>query len=313
MKIRSVLAAAIAVIMLFACVSCGGDKPAETTPAPTTTAAPTPEATTAEEVVTTAEDVTTAEITTAEETTEEEVVPVVVNGYGALEGAERLAYLDVLPALLPDNTPIEEFVRPFCGDDTLDTDGYTVNYLFAGNSGPNTTIVDTAGGAVYGTAFKLPAYGQNLEKRAETTVSFFDIDAVNNVEGARGILFWVDYSHVDPKEDAPLCASVTLNNNSVRANKDDHGSVGYYFKDGAWVETKNVNACRMEVPAGFAGWIYIPATSYVFSTDGKPTAADADGKFQSIEVENMRLYTDGYAYTDNAEKFIIFDEILYVY
>ena len=118
-------------------------------------------------------------------------------------------------------------------------------------------------------------------------------------------------SHVTAKEDAPLCASVTLNGNDYRANMADHGSVGYYYKDGAWVETKNVNACRMEVPAGFCGWIYVPATSYCDSN--KNPVVDANGKFNDIAVENMRCYTDGYVYTDAAENYIIFDEIIYVY
>ncbi len=318
MKTRSVIAALIAAIMLLACVSCGGGKPEVTTPAPTTTAgtpdattAPDQEATTAEEVVTTAEEV----VTTEEVTTEgEPVIQYGLNGYGTLEGADRQALLDLMPALLPDNTPIEEFYRPYCADDTFDADGYPDNFNIAGNSGPNTKLVGTDGGALYGLAFRLPAYGQNLEKRAEITASFYNMDdnIENNVKGAKGILFWVDYSHVDAKEDAQLCASVTINNNDVRANIADHGSLGYYFKDGAWNETHNVNACRMEVPAGFAGWIYIPAASFVYSSD-KSTAADENGRFQDIDVQSMRCYTDGYVYTDAEDKYVIFDEIIYIY
>ena len=319
MKTRSVIAALIAAVMLLAFVSCGGGTPEVTTPAPNTTAgtpdattAPEQEATTAEEVVTTAEEV----VTTEEQTTEEEapVVQYGINGYGKLEGAERQALIDLLPALLPDNTPIEEFARPFCGDDTFDADGFPDNFNLQGNSGPNSKLCTVEEGALYGLGYRMPAYGQNLEKRAEITVSFYNMDdnIENNVDGVRGILFWVDMSHVKKLEDKPLCVSVTLNNNSYRANKADNGSVGYYYKDGAWFETKNVNACRMEVPDGFCGWIYIPATSFVLNSDKSP-AVDEQGKFIDITVNNMRCYTDGYAYGTDDTTYIIFDEIIYVY
>lgn len=320
MKQYRFLSALLAAIMILALASCGGE-PASTTPAPGTTETPSGNEGTTAEITTaeaTTEEATTDEITTAEATTVEttEAAPVIeygLNGYGKLDGADLQALVDLMPALLPDGTPIETFSRPFCGDDELDSDGFPMNYYIQGKASPDTTIVGTDGGAIYGQAFRLPAHGESATDRAEIEVSFFNLDGniENNVKGARGILFWVDFTHVDPAEEKTVCASVTLNRNTYRCNAANNGSVGYYYKDGAWMETKNINACRMELCAGFAGWVYLPASSFVDSN--KNPIADENGKFPDIDVTNMRCYTDNYTYSTNEANYIIFDEIIYVF
>ena len=75
---------------------------------------------------------------------------------------------------------------------------------------------------------------------------------------------------------------------------------------GTWFQTSNVNACRMEIPANFVGWIYIPSTSFY----GSDEAAGLGETFGDIFVMNMRCYTDGYVYS--ADNYIIFDEIVFI-
>ena len=312
------LAAALLILVssVLAFASCGGDKPAGTE-APGTTAAG-PDNTAAPDTgagdtteapgtsAATAADVTTEEVTTAEEFNFDE------NKFGELADAELQKLIDVVPALLPDGKPLEKFVRPYCLDDVLDKDELFTHYYVSGNSSPNIELVDTDGGAIYGKAFKIPAYGKTPGgDRAEIQVqSFYDA----NVKGAKGIMFYVDLSHTTPNDPTlgkPTCASVTINVNNYRANMADHGSVGYYFDGLAWNITNNVNACRMQLPDQFKGWVYIPATSFVNSS--KEPIADADGLFPDLAVENMRCYTDGYVYSTDSSSYVIFDEILYIY
>jgi len=319
---KKIVSLLLVVLMLTAALAaCGEKAPAEQTtadpagttaaPADDTTAAPADDTTAAPADDTTAAPVVTTEAP-AETTEAEEEFNFGENEYGTLDDAEKLKLLDVIPALLPDGTPIEKWVRPYCLDDVLDKDGYQTHYYLDGKSSPYATLVDTDNGAVYGTAIKMNAHGQTPGgDRAEIAVhTYYDA----NVKGAKGILFYVDFSHTNTNNnpDKPLVASVTINTNKVRSNKDDNGSVGYYFRDGVWTETKNVNACRMELPDGFAGWIYVPATSYQQTSDKTPVV-DEKGCFIDIPVENMRLYTDGYEYSTDGSCYVIFDEILYIY
>ena len=130
--------------------------------------------------------------------------------------------------------------------------------------------------------------------------------------GIKGVLWYVDFSkmEVDTAKEGP-CASVTINGNKYRSNKNGTGAglnIGYYLKDGEWVQTTNVNSCRMQLPQGFAGWVYVPLTSY--SGEGtlydSTTGLGIEGEF----ITDMNLYTDHYVYSDT--KSIVFDEILFV-
>lgn|GEM_PF-3678624 len=231
------------------------------------------------------------------------------NEYGTLSEEDKALLISKLPPLLPDGTPINDFVRPYCLDDELDNEGHFTNYYTEGNSGNTVQLVTEEQGAVFGTGYRFASYGKTAggDRGEITVISYYEA----NPKGAMGVIFYVDFSHVEANPNKQLVASVSFNNNTYRSNKADNGSVGYYYLDGLWVETKNVNACRMEIPSNFVGWIYIPATSYV-DFDRNPIA-DEQGKFMDITVNNMRCYTDGYIYGTDDTTYIIFDEIIYVY
>jgi hypothetical protein len=106
-----------------------------------------------------------------------------------------------------------------------------------------------------------------------------------------------------------MCASVTLNGNNNRSNgpANSAGSaVAYYFDGNAWVQTTNVTSCRLEIPNNFAGWIYVPSSSFFDKVSGTALG----DTFGDIFLTSMRCYTDGYVYS--AENYIIFDEIVFV-
>lgn len=320
MKFKSVLAAIFAALMIVSLVACNKPAdPAETTPASTTVAS-TPDETTAtpSDVTTAAGEVTTKapEQTTDAPTTEEQTEAPAPNSFGLLSDTELAAFKALLPVVLPDNTADYTFNRVMCLDQGLD------NYIVEGNSGPRTEFVGVDGGAIYGEAAKLPAYGQSIDKRAEITLKTFN---EITIAGAKGVMFYVDFSHVTVVEEGKLCASVTINTNDYRSTRGaNETSTAYYWDGFNWIETHNINACRMLLPTGFCGWVYVPATSYWYNKGDKVDgvypncAADEKGLFTDeiptdILSFNMRCYTDGYQYTDAADQYIIFDEILFIY
>ena len=321
MRTKRFISMILAIFFCFgasALTSCGDKNPSGTD---TTTAAQTPSGTTAGPDDSTAtpadtteapDDMTAASVdTTAEVTTEaEEEFDFGLNEYGKLEGADKAKLLETLPALLPDGTPIETFVRPYCMDDEYDSDGYLTHYYTGGNSSGTVKIRTVEEGAAFGTAFSFAGYGKTPGgDRGE--VKFFSYYEAN-VKGAKGILFYIDFTHVEPDSSKTLSASVTLNSGSYRTNKANNESVGYYYKDGLWTETHNVTVCRMALPESFAGWIYLPATSFQQTSD-KTSVADAQGRFIDISVESMYCFTDGYKYSADDSGYIIVDEIIYVY
>ncbi len=130
------------------------------------------------------------------------------------------------------------------------------------------------------------------------------------IGGCSGILFWVDFSGTDVNnEKNGVCASVSMNGNDYRTSKNSNGSVGYFLLDGKWIETKNVNACRLELPHQYKGWVYVPASSYQDTRD-MSEIVDQNGNFKELSAQSLRLYTDYYNMEKTAE--IIFDEILFV-
>ena len=322
MRTKRFISMILAIFFCFgasALTSCGEKNPSG---GDMTTAAPAPAGTTAvlqddttatpADTASAPDDTTAASVdTTAEVTTEaEEEFDFGLNEYGKLEGADKAKLLETLPALLPDGTPIEDFVRPYCLDDVLDKDGYLTHYFNGGNSASTVRIRTVEEGAVFGTAFSFAGYGKTPGgDRGEVKIqSYYEA----NVKGARGIIFYIDFTHVEPDPSKTLCASVTLNSGAYRSNKANNGSVGYYYKDGVWTETKNVTVCRMALPESFAGWIYVPASSFLQTSD-KTEVVDEQGRFFDINVESMYCFTDGYKYSADDSGYIIVDEIIYVY
>ena len=291
---KRIIAILLCLIMAVSAVACGGgNTPAETTKAPETQAPATdaPAETTEAPVETTEAPVETTEA----------VVETPIE-FADLSAAEQAAIKAAMPVSLPDFAAYEIVTRVMSFDRGAD------DYVIQGNSQGSAQYVGEADGAVYGQALKLAACSDKGDSRTEVeVVPLSDMD----ISTAKGIMFYVDFSNVQINPEKPMCASVTINTNTYRAKGPNNGNgdksaIGYYYMAGTWVQTANVNACRMEIPANFAGWIYIPATSFYDGTN----KCGLGETFGDIFVMNMRCYTDGYTYS--ADNYIIFDEIVFI-
>ncbi len=305
---KRIAAALLCLIMAISMVACGGNGDApETTPAPTEpTNAPdvttAPEATEPEATEPEATEPEATEPEATEPETTEEPTPVAPIEFGDLPASEQAALKALMPVSLPDFSSYEIYCRTMCFDRGLD------DYYVEGNSAGSVQFVDVANGALYGQAIKMAAINDEGTNRAEIQIlPYGDV----NVSEAKGVMFYVDFSnvqlHTDPEK--KMCTSVTLNTNDYRAQgpeKTTGSGIAYYYTAGSWVQTTNINACRMEIPANFAGWIYIPASTFY----GKNEASALGETFGDILVMNMRCYTDGYTYS--ADNYIIFDENVFV-
>ena len=302
-QMKRILAIMLCLIMAVSVVACNKTEgPAETTKAPEQTQAPATEApveTTEAPVETTEAPVETTEAP-APETTEAVVANPIE--FADLSAAQQAALKAVMPVSLPDFSQYEIVSRAMSFDAGAD------EYVVAGNSQGSTTFINEVEGAIFGQAVKMKAINDAGSNRAEIEVTpLADMD----ISTAKGVMFYVDFSNVVDNPEKPMCTSVTINTNTYRAKGPNNGNgdgsaIGYYYIAGTWVQTSNVNACRMEIPANFAGWVYIPATSFYDGTN----KVGLGETFGDIFVMNMRCYTDGYTYS--ADNYIIFDEIVFV-
>ena len=293
------IALALSLLMVLSFVACDKNEPAETTetpktdaPAGETTAAPADETTQAP-----ADETTQAP---ADETTAAPAVdPIEFND---LPADQQAALKALMPATLPDLSGYEIVSRAMSFDAGAD------NYFIQGNSAGSAQFVDVSGGAIFGQAVKIAAINDKGDNRTEIEVlPYLDMD----ISTAKGVMFYVDFSNVVPAEGKEMCTSVTINTNKYRAKGPNGGNgdstaVAYYYDGTTWVQTTNINACRQQIPANFAGWLYIPSTTF-YGSDEKAGLGET---FGDIFVENMRCYTDGYTYS--ADNYIIFDEIVFV-
>lgn len=301
---KRILAIMLCLIMAVSAVACNKTEgPAETTKAPEQTQAPATDApveTTEAPVETTEAPVETTEAPAPETTEVVETAPSFE--WDGLSASQQAALKAVMPVSLPDFSEYEIVSRAMCFDAGID------EYVVAGNSQGSTTFISEVEGAIFGQAVKMAAKNDSKDDRAEIEVTpLADMD----ISTAKGVMFYVDFSNVVDNPDKPMCTSVTINTNSYRAKgpnggNGDRSAIGYYYQAGTWVETANVNACRMEIPANFAGWVYIPATSFYDGTN----KVGLGETFGDIFVMNMRCYTDGYVYS--ADSYIIFDEIVFI-
>ena len=304
-KMKRIIAILLCLIMAVSAVACNKtETPAETTAAPVNenpTEAPADETEApATEAPETEAPVETTEV--VEATTEAPAETAPAYEWSSLSAAEQAALKAVMPGYLPDASLYEIVTRAMSFDSGVD------DYVIAGNSKGSTTFVGEVEGAIYGQAVKMKACNDAGNNRAEIEVTpLGDMD----ISTAKGVMFYVDFSNVVDNPEKPMCTSVTINTNTYRAKGPNNGNgdgsaIGYYYIAGTWVQTSNVNACRMEIPANFAGWVYIPSTSFY----GSDEAAGLGETFGDIFVMNMRCYTDGYTYS--ADNYIIFDEIVFV-
>ena len=275
MKLKTLLfVVAILCVSLFV-VACGEDETTTAEQGDNTTTAATTKATTKK---TTKERTTVATTTTVTTTLDPN-------------------YKNILPAKLPDNSTYDIHTRIGL-DAEADIMAISGNYA----NGKFTTT-----GAIYGGAWSMEL-DTVKNSRMEAYVDLLD---PFTPEGVKGIMWYVDFSAVAPAEGKEMCTSTTINTNAYRSKLDANvagSGIGYYYKDGAWVETQAINACRMQIPSQFKGWVYVPITSY----NGAADLFDAGTKLGlgNVFVQNIRLYTDHYVF--EAGKPIIFDEIIYV-
>jgi len=301
---KRIIAILLCLIMAVSAVACGGgNTPAETTKAPETQAPATDAPETQAPATDAPAETTEAPVETTEapvETTEA-VVETPIE-FADLSAAEQAAIKAAMPVSLPDFAAYEIVTRVMSFDRGAD------DYVIQGNSQGSAQYVGEADGAVYGQALKLAACSDKGDSRTEVeVVPLSDMD----ISTAKGIMFYVDFSNVQINPEKPMCTSVTINTNTYRAKGPNNGNgdksaKGYYYVAGSWVETANVNACRMEIPANYVGWVYIPATSFYDGTN----KCGLGETFGDIFVMNMRCYTDGYVYS--ADNYIIFDEIVFI-
>ena len=301
---KRILAILLCLIMAVSAVACNKtETPAETTQAPVNeNPTEAPEAT--EAPAETEAPATEAPAQTTEAPVETTAAPETTPSieWDGLTAAQQTALKAVMPVSLPDFSAYEIVSRAMSFDAGAD------EYVIGGNSQGSTTFINEVEGAIFGQAVKMKAINDAGSNRAEIEVTpLLDMD----ISTAKGVMFYVDFSNVVDNPEKPQCASVTINTNKYRAKGPNNGNgdgsaVGYYYVAGTWVQTSNVNACRMEIPANFAGWIYIPSTSFY----GSDEAAGLGETFGDIFVMNMRCYTDGYTYS--ADNYIIFDEVVFV-
>ena len=315
MKFKALIALALVLVMVFAMTACdnGSNTPNgdtttpktenNTTPTPGTTTEKPNDTTTPKDNETTpakSDDTTTPKA--EDSSTPAPVVSVDPIEFDELSDADKAALKAVMPATLPGNTSYEIACRTFCFDNADE------DYLIAGNSKGSATYVGTDGGAIFGKAVKFAGKADSKDSRGEIEMQCFG-DAP--IVGCKGIMFYVDFSNVAPNPDKPntVCASVTINTNDIRSMGPENAvgsAVAYYYENGAWVQSTNITSCRIKIPDNFAGWIYVPASSFY-----DKTSSSAIGEtFPDIFILSMRCYTDGYIYS--ADSYVIFDEITYV-
>ena len=286
MKLKTLLMVLAALCVSLFVVACGETE--DTTAAQTTAGANNTTAATTTTKKTTTKKTTTSKVTTTTVTT-----------------TLSPEFYAAIPKNLPNNETYTILHRE--GLDSQD------DYLdFSSGSGKSTNIQWPASGGAYGgyLTFACSMTANNgSPNRAEGNLQ---VNAAFTVKDVKGVLFWVDFSQVDPNPDKPgPVASVTMNKNTYRSSVDANrplSGIGYYLLDGEWIQTNAVNACRMQLTTGFKGWVYVPMTSYT----GAGTLYD-EAAGRGIEgewISNMNLYTDYYTYSD--QKSIGFDEILFV-
>ena len=284
MKLKTLLMVVAMLCVSLFVVACGGGD--DTTATPGTQA---PGATT-----------TKAQTTTTKKTTKTTTSKVTTTTVTTTLSPD---FFTKIPAKLPNNETYEIHTRY-----GLDAENDYLSF-----TGEKYTNLQWINNGIYGNAISF-ACSMTADKgnpnRAEGTLNLMD---PLQMQGVKGVLWYVDFSKLSKNPAQTnvgdgVCTSVTLEGNTYRSNLGGNGtSTGYYLKDGEWVQTTNVNACRMNVPDKFAGWLYVPLSSYGGAGDlYDATTGIGNEKF----ITKFNLYTDGYTYTDQAS--VVFDEIIFV-
>ncbi len=264
-----------------------------TTPAVTTEAVTTEAVTT--KIVTTSP-VTTKTVTTRPVTSAPVTTKAVTTSVVTTVPVTTVPLKTAVPTVLPGGTSFT--IKNVVGLDS--SSGYTIS----GNSSASASFsTDKAakGGAVrFGPA--------SASSRGEIRVTPSD---PINIGGASGVMFYVDFSATRPQSSSlGPCATVTLNANDYRSLGGTTQDLAYYYLNGEWHGTNCAVKDRMQLPVGFAGWVYITAAAYQDSSSGA-AITDSNGNFISMSVSSFNLYTDQYDFSYSGTQ-IVYDEIMFV-
>lgn len=171
-------------------------------------------------------------------------------------------------------------------------------------------LVETGG--VNGKALKMVANGNTAEGN-------IDLGGVQDWSKWDGLMLYVDMSGVIPKADKAGKGGIgvrlfsalydkgifawTRNGNPNANLAEIPGFVidAWYLLNNEWVKADQaaMDGERIQVPEDFAGWVYIPFTSYI-TTSGSEGTPEA-GVYQSEFINKIMLLTGPYAFADPAE------------
>lgn len=313
MKLKTLLAIFFIIALAALAVSCTGtveqtDPPEKTTGTSGTTVGSTATSsvtasTTASAIRTTTKTVISTKNTTKKWTgTKQSTTKVIMITVTTTRVSTALApdYRTKLPPTLPGGKPLELHIRI-----GLDAEADMMNV-----NGNASNIRFGSARAKYGNALSFCNMPDNSGGFLAPYVKLIPFNAFTP-EGIGGVLWYIDFSQVepDPTKSGP-CASIGINSNyRSDGNSSTPGSaVGYYYKDGEWVLTTNVNLCRMQLPEGFAGWVYVPLSSY--SGAGLLYDASTGIGTSNAFITSLSIFVDHYKYSN--DKPVTVDEILFV-
>ena len=136
-----------------------------------------------------------------------------------------------------------------------------------------------------------------------------------------GIMWYVDNTGLTLNTDQTLSgtavrvypkSSYAWTRNTASPVLPDFAIDAYYLKDGVWTlcDQSQMNGERLMLPTNFAGWIYVPFTSYITvkGTNNQPT----QGIIGSEIVTQLMLLSGPYATNPTGCSSLIFDEITLV-
>ncbi|MBO5415955.1 MAG: hypothetical protein J6A83_04930 [Clostridia bacterium] len=184
-------------------------------------------------------------------------------------------------------------------------------------------IVETGG--ANGKALKMVANGNTAEGN-------IDLGGVQDWSKWDGLMVYVDMSGVIPKDGKAGKGGIGIRLTSALYDKgifawtrngNPNANVAeipgfeinaWYLVDGSWVKADQaaMDGERIQVPEDFAGWVYIPFTSYITiqGSEGTPEG----GVYQSEFINKIMLLSGPYTFADPADgeentSVVIVDEI----
>lgn len=275
MKIKTLLALALVLVMAIFVVACGEEETTTAGSDPEGPAATTTKATTTKATTTKKTTVTTTKVTTA----------------------KREITFDI-PAKLPDGKSY---------DATLIFDGTEANNTIGTKKQDGT-------GATYD-IFTLAdgnkVFAYHIMKDWMEGSVVFDPYIFSGEED--GFLIYCDVSQTKPNEKACLGPRLKIDStwyqigshaNSLEKVPESAHNYGYYLLDGTaeWVKAENYSNCRLAVPAQFKGWIYMPFDQVSMDGANAQTLTDYIVAYPGVcEFTEVMIYNGNIAPAEGAE------------